>query len=78
MSETQTDGLADSARDASDRDLRVAIQEVLTALPSGHSPDQCQDCGGPIEPLRLQLLPGTTHCAGCARGQTRVLAHSLN
>ncbi len=78
MSEPQTDGLADSARDAADRDLRVAIQSVLRALPSGHSPDQCQGCGGLIEPLRLELLPGTTHCAGCARGQTRVLAHSLS
>lgn len=78
MSESQTDGLADSARDASDRDLRVAIQEVLKTLPSGHSPDQCQDCGGLIEPLRLELLPGTAHCTDCARGQTRVPAHSLN
>ncbi|MCY3895729.1 MAG: TraR/DksA C4-type zinc finger protein [Chloroflexi bacterium] len=78
MSESQTDGLADSARDASDRDLRVAIQEVLRTLPSGHNPDQCQDCGGLIEPLRLELLPGTSHCAGCARRQKRVLSHSLN
>lgn len=78
MSETQIDGLADSAHDASARDLRVAIQDVLGALPSGKSPGQCQDCGGQIEPLRLDLLPGTTQCAACARGQTRVLAHSLN
>ncbi len=78
MSETQTDGLADCARDASARDLQVAIRDVLKALPSGHSPEHCQDCGGLIEPLRLELLPGTALCAGCARRHSGVLAHSLN
>ena len=78
MSETQIDGLADSAHDASARDLQVAIQDVLKALPSGDSPDQCQDCGGQIEPLRLDLLPGTTQCAGCARRHARVPTPSLN
>ncbi len=78
MSETQIDGLADSARDAAERDQRAAISNVLDALPSGQSPDQCQECGGHIEPLRLELLPGTTQCAGCARRSARVLTHSLN
>ncbi len=78
MSETQIDGLADSAHDASARDLQVAIQDVLRALPSGESPGQCQDCGGQIEPLRLDLLPGTTQCAACARRHARIPTPSLN
>ena len=78
MNEMQIDGLADSARDAAERDLRAAISNVLDALPSGHGPDQCQDCGGHIEPLRRELLPGTSQCAGCARRRARVLTHSLN
>ncbi len=78
MSETQIDGLADSAHDASARDLQVAIQDVLGALPSGESPGQCQDCGGQIEPLRLDLLPGTTQCAACARRRARIPTPSLN
>ncbi len=78
MSETQTDGLADSAHNASARDLQVAIQDVLGALPSGDSPGQCRDCGGQIEPLRLDLLPGTSQCAACARRDARVSTPSLN
>lgn len=78
MSETSIDGLADSARDASERDRQAAISNVLRALPSGHSPDACQDCSGLIEPLRRELLPGTTQCAGCARRRARVLTPSLN
>ena len=78
MSETQTDGLADGAHDASARDLQMAIQNVLGALPSGESPGQCRDCGGQIEPLRLDLLPGTSQCAACARRDARVSTPSLN
>lgn len=78
MSETQIDGLADSAHDASARDLQVAIQNVLRALPSGDSPGQCQDCGVRIEPLRLNLLPGATQCAACARRRARIPTPSLN
>jgi RNA polymerase-binding transcription factor DksA len=78
MNETQIDGLADSAGDASARDLQVAIQDVLEALPSGDSPDQCQDCGDLIEPIRLELLPGTTQCAGCARRHAGIATPSLN
>ena len=78
MSEMQIDGLADSAGDASARDLQAAIQDILGALPSGESLDHCQDCGGQIEPLRLELLPGTTECAACARRHARMRTPSLN
>ena len=78
MSETQVDGLADSAHDASARDLHLAIQDVLRALPGGDSPGQCQDCRGLIEPLRLDLLPGITQCAACARRHARIPTPSLN
>ncbi|MCY3748986.1 MAG: TraR/DksA C4-type zinc finger protein [Chloroflexi bacterium] len=78
MSETQIDGLADSAHEASARDLHMAIQDVLGALPSGASPGQCQDCGGQIEPLRLDLLPGTSQCAACARRRAGIVTPSLN
>ena len=78
MSETQIDGLADRAGDASARDLQVAIRDILGALPSGVSSGQCQDCGGLIESLRLDLLPGTTQCAACARRRARIPTPSLN
>lgn len=78
MSEAQIDGLADSARDASERDLHVALQDVLGSLPSGNSPGQCQDCGRLIESLRLDLLPGTIQCAACARRQARLGTPSPN
>lgn len=25
----------------------------------------CEDCGGPIEPERLEFLPDATRCVGC-------------
>ena len=78
MNELQIDGLADRARDASERDLQAAISRVLDELPSGHGPDQCQECGGRIEPLRRELLPGATQCAGCARRHAGTPMHSLN
>ena len=78
MSEAQIDGLADSAHDASARDLQVDIRDVLGALPSGDSPDQCQDCGKLIEPIRLNLLPGTDQCAACARRHARIRVPSLS
>lgn len=78
MSEAQIDGLADSGRVAAERDLQAAISNVIDALPSGHSPHQCQDCGGLIEPIRRELLAGTVQCAGCARRGSRVPAPSLN
>ncbi len=78
MNDTQIDGLADRASDASDRDLQAVIRNVLAALPRGLSPEQCQDCGGEIERIRLELLPGTGKCAGCAQRHARIRTFSLN
>ena len=27
--------------------------------------DVCEDCGNPIEPARLEVLPDATRCVGC-------------
>ena len=73
MSDVTFDGLADSAQDSMERDLKVAIDEVLHALPKGESTGVCKDCGADIEAPRLALLPGTTHCAACALRRTRLV-----
>ena len=31
----------------------------------------CEDCGGPIEPERLQFLPDATRCVGCQARRER-------
>lgn len=52
--------MADAAR------LRLAeIDAALVALAHG-TYGLCQVCGGPIGEERLDALPGTTRCVGCA------------
>ncbi len=74
MSEVAIDGLADTAGDVAERDRQAAIYEVLEILPKGESSGVCSDCGQPIEPLRLALLPGTTECSACAQISRRLAA----
>ena len=78
MSEVGIDGLADTAREAADRDLQVAIRKALDSLPQGESTGVCVDCGGEIERARLALLPGTTQCAACAQRRKRLSAQIGN
>ena len=78
MSEVGMDGLADTAREATDRDVQVAIREALDSLPRGESTGVCSDCGKRIERARLALLPGTTQCAACAQQRNRLSAQIGN
>ena len=72
MAETSIDGLADLGRQESERQLQEALEATLRNLPEGESDGICDDCGGPIEPARLALLPGTAQCASCARTRTKL------
>ena len=74
MADAGSDGLADSAREASERDTKVAIKQVLELLPEGRSSGKCVDCAKMIEKPRLTLLPGTTECAACAQKRNRLAA----
>ncbi len=74
MADAGSDGLADSAREASERDTKVAIAQALELLPEGKSSGRCVDCGNKIEKPRLMLLPGTTQCAACAQKRSRLAA----
>ena len=72
MAESGFDGLADLAREESERQTREAIDAALRSLPEGESDEVCQDCGSEIESARLALLPGTTQCSACARTRDKV------
>jgi DnaK suppressor protein len=48
--------------------LRDALQEVegaLSKLAEGRY-GVCEDCGEPIDPLRLEAKPGARYCINCA------------
>lgn len=49
-------------------ELRDALQEVEAALNrlADGSYGQCQSCGQPIAPARLEAIPTTRHCINCA------------
>ena len=74
MAESGFDGLADLAREESERQTRDAIEAALRSLPEGESDGVCQDCGSEIESARLSLLPGTTQCSACARTRDKFSA----
>ena len=87
MAESGFDGLADLAREESERQTRDAIEAALRSLPEGESGGDvgcvgagkesdgvCQDCGSEIESARLSLLPGTTQCSACARTRDKFSA----
>ncbi len=74
MADAGSNGLADIAREASERDTKVAIRQALGLLPAGKSSGRCADCGRRIEKPRLTLLPGTAQCAACAQKRNRLAA----
>jgi RNA polymerase-binding transcription factor DksA len=71
MADAGSDGLADLAREESERQTRDAIDAALRSLPEGESDGICQDCRSDIETARLALLSGTTQCSACARTRAK-------
>lgn len=54
------DRLEEEARSELDQ-----VKRALTRLAEGKG-EHCERCGVPIDPRRLQALPATTRCLGCA------------
>ncbi len=61
------DGLADSGLDQSQQQIQAAIDAAMHSLPEGESSGVCALCGNKIESGRLELIPGASECASCAR-----------
>ena len=58
------------ALEQAERDAALAAHTARMAddrRPRPAGPRDCDDCGGPIEPGRLALLPMTGRCAECAQ-----------
>ena len=51
--------------EARTRDRVDAIRQAIERIESG-SYTTCTGCGGEIQPQRLELLPATPLCSGCA------------
>ena len=49
-----------------ERKLLSKIEEAVARIDEG-SYGRCEECGGAIPKARLQALPYTRHCVGCAR-----------
>jgi RNA polymerase-binding transcription factor DksA len=52
------------------RTRAVEIEQALARSERGEY-GICQECGDPIHPDRLEVLPGTKLCIGCARAGKR-------
>lgn len=73
--------LGDMATATFDRELDYTLEEnaelVLTAIDSalarmeGGTYGQCQSCGKPISPERLEAIPWATRCIDCKRREER-------
>ena len=50
------------AEDAVERALANRVKTI-----PGVSPEECQECGDPIEQQRREVIPGTEHCSECAK-----------
>jgi DnaK suppressor protein len=51
---------------ASIRDRRDQVEHALRRLDEG-TYGRCEQCGGPIDPLRLEAFPAATSCVRCKR-----------
>lgn len=63
-SQTQNDEVVDSLENEAREELSQ-VNHALERIASGES-DECEKCGEPIDPRRLQVLPYTTVCVNCA------------
>ncbi|AHI27676.1 MULTISPECIES: TraR/DksA family transcriptional regulator [Marinobacter] len=62
--QTQNDEVVDSLETETREEL-VQIERALERIDHGLG-DECESCGEPIDPRRLQVLPYTTVCVDCA------------
>ncbi|NWO05508.1 MAG: TraR/DksA family transcriptional regulator [Alteromonadaceae bacterium] len=63
-SQTQNDEVVDSLENEAKEEL-AQVTHALARIDSGEG-DECEKCGEPIDPRRLQVLPYTTFCVDCA------------
>ncbi|MBW0146588.1 TraR/DksA family transcriptional regulator [Marinobacter arenosus] len=63
-SQTQNDEVVDSL-EVETREELAQIERALERIENGLG-DECESCGEPIDPRRLQVLPYTTLCVDCA------------
>mgnify|MGYP000353821581 CR=1 FL=1 len=62
--QTQNDEVVDSLESEVRAEL-VQIEHALERIRNGVG-DECEACGEPIDPRRLQVLPYTSLCVDCA------------
>ncbi|GAA3558200.1 TraR/DksA family transcriptional regulator [Marinobacter xestospongiae] len=62
--ETQNDEVVDGLEQESRLELSQ-VEHALERIDAGEG-DDCERCGHPIDPRRLQILPYTTLCVKCA------------
>jgi DnaK suppressor protein len=55
-----------------ERDLLQLIDEALARIESGRY-GECQHCGGPMQPKRLDAVPWARHCVPCQELQDQGL-----
>ncbi len=65
-----TEAVARIAGTATARSLAASIADIDAALAriAEGAYGACQNCGAEIAPLRLEALPASTLCVGCASG----------
>ncbi len=64
--------LGDQAQEGAELDRRLALLAHERRQPAaGVMHTECEDCEGPIEAKRLQVLPYTNRCASCAQDYER-------
>lgn len=57
---------ADSADDKIEAFLSESIKRVIAEQDNTPSSGICDECGSPIEPKRLKIIPSAKLCAPCA------------
>ncbi|MCG6657432.1 TraR/DksA family transcriptional regulator [Halomonas campisalis] len=62
--EVQNDDVVDGLEREAEEEL-AQVMRALARLEAGEG-DDCERCGEPIDPRRLQALPYTTVCVDCA------------
>ncbi|MDC0662071.1 TraR/DksA family transcriptional regulator [Marinobacter sp. SS21] len=65
--ETQNDEVVDGLEAESRAEL-AQVNHALERIEAGEG-DDCERCGKPIDPRRLQILPYTTFCVSCAEAR---------
>jgi RNA polymerase-binding transcription factor DksA len=63
-SQSQNDEVIDRLQDEATTEL-AQVERALARI-DARIGDHCEECGEPIAPARLEALPYTTRCKGCA------------